>query len=157
MNAARSIFSALVFLSLGACASTPPDLNDNLIVPGERIGDVELGMTLFELFAARGAPRKTTPIPDTRATTYFYNGLTVAADDTVYWIIASDPRYRTDVGVGAGAEQILARGAYGKPKCVVTRDDVTLYGYNDIYFEVTNATGKVKQVGIQRDSQACDS
>ena len=156
MNAARNIFSALVFLSLGACASAPPDLDDNLIVPGVRVGDVELGMSLFELFAAKGTPLKTTPIPDTRATTYTFDGLTIAADDKVYWIIARDPRYRTEIGVGTGAEQILARGAYGKPKCVVTRGGATLYDYSDIYFEVDNASGKVTQVGIQRNTQTCD-
>ena len=156
MNVVRNICVAAMVLGLGACASAPRSLNDNLIVPGERVGDVKLGMTLFELFAAKGNPRKTTPIPNTRATTYFYDGLTVAADDNVYWIIADDPSYRTDVGVGPGAEQILARGAYGKPKCVVTQGDVTLYGYGDIYFDVDNVSGKVKDVGIQRDSQACD-
>ncbi|WP_373006766.1 hypothetical protein [Hyphomonas sp.] len=156
MNVVRTVFTATAFLGLGACASTPPDLNDNLIVRGERVGDVKLGMTLFELFAARGTPRTTTPIPNTRATTYFYDGLTIAADDTLYWIIATDPRYRTEIGVGTGAEQILARGAYGKPRCVVTGDGVTAYDYDDIYFEVDNASGKVKDVGIQRNTQTCD-
>lgn len=156
MTAVRKLFVSVAFIMLGACASAPPDRNDNLIVRGDRIGDVELGMSLFELFAARGAPRTTTPIPNTRATTYAYDGLVVAADDKVYWIIARDPRYRTEVGVGAGAEQILARGAYGKPKCVVTKGDETLYDYSDIYFGVDNKTGKVTKVGVMRDTQTCD-
>jgi hypothetical protein len=156
MKAVRKLFALAVIIMLGACASAPPDRNDNLIVRGDRVGDVELGMTLFELFAAKGAPLMTTPIPNTRATTYSYDGLVVAADDQVYWIIARDPRYRTEIGVGSGAEQILARGAYGKPKCVVTENDVTVYDYSDIYFEVDNKSGKVKEVGIMRSTQTCD-
>ncbi|MEH6743506.1 hypothetical protein [Hyphomonas sp.] len=156
MKMVRKLSIGFALIVMGACASSPPDLNDNLIVRGDRVGDVELGMTLFQLFAARGAPRMTTPIPGTRATTYSYDGLVVAADDAVYWIIARDPRYRTEIGVGSGAEQILARGAYGKPKCVVTENDVTVYDYSDIYFEVDNKSGKVKEVGIMRDTQTCD-
>ena len=140
MKMVRKLSIGFVLIVMGACASSPPDLNDNLIVRGDRVGDVELGMTLFELFAARGAPRITTPIPGTRATTYSYG----------------DPRYRTEIGVGSGAEQILARGAYGKPKCVVTENDVTVYDYSDIYFEVDNKSGKVKEVGIMRSTQTCD-
>ena len=55
-----------------------------------------------------------------------------------------------------GSEQIFARGTYGKPKCVVTRETVTVYDYGNIYFEVDNATGKVGQIGIQRSTQTCD-
>ena len=108
------------------------------------------------LRAGRRSPRHTTPIEGTRATTYTYDGLIIAADENVYWIIARDPRYRTDIGVGTGAEQILARGAYGKPKCVVTKGDETLYDYSDIYFGVDNKSGKVTKVGIMRDTQTCD-
>ena len=156
MKAVRKLFAPLVFVMLGACASTAPDLNDNQIVRGERVGEVELGMTLIELFAVKGSPLNTTPIPGTRATTYNYDGLIIAADEKVYWIIARDPRYRTDMGVGTGAEQILARGAYGKPKCVVTDGDETLYDYSDIYFGVDNTSGKVTKVGIMQDTQTCD-
>ena len=156
MKEVRRICAALIFLTLGACASTPPDLNDNLIVPGERVGDVELGMSLSDLFALKGKPYKTTPIANTEATSYTFDGLTIAAHDEVYWIIARDPRFFTERGVSMGAEQIYARGAYGKPKCVVTHGTVTVYDYGDLYFEVDNSTGKVGQIGIQRKTQTCN-
>ncbi|HPE47347.1 MAG TPA: hypothetical protein PLR76_03085 [Hyphomonas sp.] len=142
-------------LALSACASAPPNHNDNLIVPGERVGNVELGMSLSSLLAMQGAPIRTIPIPDTRATTYNFDGLTVAADEKVYWIIAKDPRFHTEGGVAKGAEQIYTRAIYGKPKCVVTRDEVTVYDYDNIYFEVDNVTGKVKQIGVQRRTSTC--
>jgi hypothetical protein len=156
MKVVRKLSALGAIIAMGACASTPPNLNDDMIVRGDRVGDVELGMSLIELFAVKGPPRSTTPIEGTRATTYTYDGLVIAADESVYWIIARDPRYRTEMGVGTGAEQILTRGAYGKPKCVVTEDDVTLYDYSDIYFGVDNKTGKVTKVGIMRDTQTCD-
>jgi len=155
MRAVHRVIAAAAFLTLGACASTPPDLDDNLIIPGERVGNVELGMSLADLFNQKGAPTRTIPIPDTRATTYYFDGLMIAADDKVYWIIARDPKYRTAYGVSKGSEQIFARGTYGKPKCVVTRGDETVYDYDNIYFEVDNKTGKVKQIGIQKQTTTC--
>ncbi|MCA8897325.1 MAG: hypothetical protein KDA39_01245, partial [Hyphomonas sp.] len=55
--------AAVALLALSACASTPPNHNDNLIVPGERVGNVELGMSLSSLLAMQGAPIRTIPIP----------------------------------------------------------------------------------------------
>lgn len=156
MKAARRVFSAGLFLALGACASAPPDLRDNQIVPGQRVSNVELGMTLSDLLSLQGKPSRTVPIAHTKATSYAFDGLTVAAEDTVYWIIAHDPRFFTDKGVSMGSEQIFARGTYGKPKCVVTRGGVTIYDYGNIYFEVDNSTGKVGQIGIQNRTQTCD-
>lgn len=155
MKVVRAILATATILASGACASAPPNLNDNLIVPGERVGNIELGMSLSQLLAMEGTPTRTIPIPDTRATTYYFDGLMVAADDKVYWIIARDPRFHTVDGVATGSEQIYTRAIYGKPKCVVTRDDVTLYDYDNIYFEVNNDTGKVKQVGVQRQTKTC--
>jgi len=142
-------------LAVAGCATAPPMLNDDMIIPGERIGEVELGMPLSSLLALKGAPRSTTPIKGTEATTYTFEGLTVAADDEVYWIIATDPRFRTPTGVAPGVEQIFARAAYGKPRCVVTKDIVTAYDYRNIYFEVDNVSGKVTQVGILKDTPTC--
>ena len=156
MNVGSRVFSAAMFLALGACVSAPPDLKDNQIVPGQRVSNVELGMSLSDLLSLQGKPSRTIPIAHTNATSYTFDGLTVAADDRVYWIIAHDPRFFTDRGVSMGSEQIFARGTYGKPKCVVTREKVTVYDYGNIYFEVDNATGKVGQIGVQRSTQTCD-
>ena len=156
MTSLARIAAAAAALTLGACASTPPDLDDNMIVPGQRVGEVELGMSLSELFNRKGPPLTTIPMPNTTSTTYAFDGLTVAARDEVYWIIARDPRFRTEEGVGMGSEQILARGSYGKPDCVVSRGAITIYDYGDFYFEVENATGKVGQIGVQKKTLNCE-
>lgn len=143
-------------LCLASCASTPASLNDNMIIPGERVGEVEIGMTLEELIAMKGIPRKTVPIPYTEATTYFFKGFTVAADDEVYWIVAKDPAYRTLEGVAPGVEQISARAALGKPDCVVTKGDMTVYDYGKVYFEVDNATSLVTNVGVLKKTATCN-
>jgi hypothetical protein len=140
-----------------ACSTAPLTLNDNLVVPGERVGEVEIGMPLSTLMALKGTPYKTVPISGTEATSYSFEGLTVGAHDTVYWIIATDPRFHTENGVAPGVEQIFARASFGKPKCVVTRGDITVYDYGKLYFDVDNGTGKVRQVGVQRKTQTCDS
>ena len=146
---------AAIGLMATACASAPLTLNDNIIVAGDRVGDVEIGMPLAQLVNLKGVPRKTIPIAGTAATTYFYDGLTVAADDHVYWIIAKDPRFRTQRGVAVGSEQIFARASFGQPDCVVTRQGSTVYDYGNLYFDVDNATGLVTELGIQDKTQNC--
>ena len=146
----------LAALVLAACASTPPNLNDDLVVRGKRIGEIEIGMPLATLLAVKGAPVRTAPIPGTDATTYsFPSGLTVGADDKVYWIIPEDARVQTDGGVRPGAEQIFARATLGKPRCVENRPDTTMYDYGNIYFEAGNVDGRVKRIGVIAHNRPC--
>ncbi len=155
---ANPALCGLAALILPACASSSPrplTLNDDLIVPGERIGDVEIGMPLAMLTALKGTPLKTVPMPASGAASYSYDGLTVAAHDTVYWIIADDPRFRSAAGVAPGMEQIHARSASGPPDCVLARGSETVYDYGDYYFTVANETGKVTQVGVRVAVDAC--
>jgi hypothetical protein len=147
---------AVAALLLAACASTPPNLNDDLVVRGKRIGEIEIGMPLANLLTVKGAPLRTAPISNTTATTYtFANGLTVGADEKVYWIITEDARFHTEDGVRPGVEQIYARATLGKPRCVETRADTTMYDYGDIYFESDNVDGKVKRVGVIAHNRPC--
>ena len=90
LKSASFLASAAVLCS---CASSPLTLNDNQIVPGERVGDVEIGMPLDQLLALKGVPRQTIPMRGTAATTYVFDGLTVGAHDEVYWIIVQDGRF----------------------------------------------------------------
>ena len=118
-------------------------------------GAIELGMPLASLLAVAGTPRNTTLLEGSAAASYDFDGFTVAAHDTVYWIIVDSPVYRTAEGAAVGAEQIEARAAFGKPACVVTRGDHTLYDYGNIYVEVSNATGRVTQIGVQKKTGTC--
>ncbi len=146
----------LVIALLAACASGPLTLDDDLVVPGERVGEVQIGMPLATLLAVKGTPMKTVPISGSDATSYtFQDGLTVGAHDQVYWIIAEDARFHTATGVRPGVEQIFARASLGKPGCVVTKDDQTTYDYGNLYFRVDNETGRVKQLGVLKETQTC--
>ena len=140
---------------LSSCASSPLTLNDNQIVPGERGGDVEIGMPLDQLLALKGVPRQTIPMRGTSATTYVFDGLTVGAHDEVYWIIVQDGRFRTAEGISPGAEQITTRAVFGVPDCVVSKADSTVYDYGNIYFDVDNGTGRVEQLGVMEKTQNC--
>lgn len=142
---------------LCACASQPLTLNDNQIVPGQRVGDVEIGMPLDQLLALKGVPRKTIPIRGTAATTYVFDGFTVGAHDEVYWIIVQDARFRTVEGIAKGSEQITTRAVFGVPNCVVSKSASTVYDYGNIYFDVDNRTGRVDQLGVMAKTQNCES
>ena len=159
MPAARfsALFSALFLaLAVSACATGPLTLDDDLVVPGQRIGEVQIGMPLATLLAVKGNPISTQPITGTEATTYtFADGLTVGAHDEVYWIIAEDARYHTSAGVRPGVEQIFARASFGKPRCVESRADSTVYDYGNIYFDVDNTLGKVTHVGVVGQDRPC--
>jgi hypothetical protein len=141
--------------TVAACATAPLTLNDNQIVPGERVGDVEIGMPLDQLLALKGVPERTIPIRGSAATTYVFDGLTVAAHDQVYWIVVQDARFRTAQGVANGAEQIQARAAFGVPDCVVSKAASTVYDYGNIYFQVDNGSGLVEMIGIMAETQNC--
>ena len=138
-----------------ACASSPLTLNDNQIIPGERVGDVEIGMPLDQLLALKGVPKRTIPIAGTAATTYVFDGLTIAAHDEVYWIIVQDSRFRTSEGIAKGTEQIQARAAFGVPDCVVSKAQTTVYDYGDIYFNVDNSSGRVNMLGVMDKTKNC--
>lgn len=155
MPFARPAALAAMLLAAG-CVTGPLTLDDDLIVPGHRVGEVQIGMPLATLLAVKGTPLSTTPIPDSNATTYtFPEGLTVGAHDEVYWIIAEDARFHTETGVRPGTEQIHARASLGKPRCVETRDTTTLYDYGGLYFDVANATGRVTRVGVVGQERKC--
>ena len=160
MNAARfaPALLALTTIAMSACVTGPLTLDDDLIVPGARIGEIQIGMPLATLLAVKGNPLTTAPIPGTDATTYtFQDGLTVGAQDEVYWIIAEDARFHTGSGVRPGVEQIFARASFGKPRCVETRGETTLYDYGKIYFDVDNTAGKVRRVGVVGQYRPCAS
>ncbi|MEO1662618.1 MAG: hypothetical protein AAFR51_16630 [Pseudomonadota bacterium] len=155
MTPAKAVSFLAGLCALSACATAPLTLNDNQIVRGERVGDVEIGMGLEQLLALKGVPARTIPMPDTDATTYVYDGLTIAADDKVYWIIVQDARFQTAEGITKGAEQISTRAAFGVPDCVVTKGAQTIYDYGNIYFDVENASGLVNAVGVMDRTINC--
>jgi hypothetical protein len=84
----NSAFIVLLLLNLAGCANTDPGVslsatdvdrlmaaNDNLIVPGERIGPVFIGMTETQLYQKLGNPSTTTRGDDGTWVRYEYDSL----------------------------------------------------------------------------------
>lgn len=159
MHIARfTVLAAILSAAGSGCASGPLTLDDDLIVSGSRVGEVQIGMPLATLIAVKGTPIRTAPIPNSNATTYtFPEGLTVGAHDEVYWIIVEDARFHTADGIRPGTEQIHARASLGKPRCVETREETTVYDYGKLYFDVANDTGRVTRVGVVGQERQCVS
>ncbi len=99
--------------------------NDNLIVPGERIGSWQLQWKISDLVRWNG-PASTLPAPDT-----YISGLTLHAwwnltliaftrdGQKIEAMFIRDPAYKTGkrIGVGTSAEALPA--AYGKPTFLI--------------------------------------
>ena len=57
--------AAIAAIAASACATAPLTLDDDLVVPGERIGEVEIGMPLASLMALKGTPLTLPQIAET--------------------------------------------------------------------------------------------
>lgn len=147
---------ALAATSGPAAAARSKGQDDNLILPGKRVGEIYLRMPVADLLALMGAPESTRTFPDSDAAVYQFRGLQVTADDRVYWIVASGNGYQTEEGIGPGSEQIEVRSRLGKPKCAVTRGPDTIYDYGGLYLVMDSASGLVSHVGVRRGTSYCD-
>jgi hypothetical protein len=120
--------SALVFVGCATTANAPdaspsPEhvaglltINDNLIVPGERIGPVFLGMTEQQLYHKLGEPTTTMTAPGTVNYAYPTTQLSVSVDAVTHkvWEIDLDTaegttRYSTAEGIKAGSSSLAVR------------------------------------------------
>jgi len=104
-------------LALAGCSSTP----GYLIVPGERIGAVYIGMPAKDVIDELGAPLESTRLPN-RTVSAFHDGLTVVvreADQRVISIGTTDTWYATAEGVRAGSTELEVRAELaGAPQVV---------------------------------------
>ena len=116
----------IIFLS--ACTSGPslqemkaadPPKDDNLIVPGWRVGKVYLGMTSTELLAAMGEPSSTKPGEESNWFSWKNAELDVSLDkkaDQVVKIALNDERYKTAEGVRVGLSELSVGAKLGQPQ-----------------------------------------
>jgi hypothetical protein len=86
-------------------------VNDNLIVPGERIGPVFLGMTETQLYKKLGEPSQTNAAPTHVA--YVYPTLVVEIDTGTHkvWYVGntSNSGYSTAEGIKIGSSGLAVR------------------------------------------------
>jgi len=149
---------AAVLFGLAGCASapgqgdvpTPPPspMFDELIIPGQRIGPVAIGMAGADLLKALGPPRQS--FHSAKAThNHFGNGLWVTVRDTdnkVVGIGTSDPRYRTKDGLRVGATEFEIRAHLGVPPHAEVHTD-RLVCYPGLKFVVSE--GYARSLGVE--------
>ena len=123
----RMLWVFLILL-LSGCASGPslqemkaadPPKDDNLIVPGWRVGKVYLGMTSRELVASMGEPSSTKP--GETLTHFFWKNAELGASlnkkaDRVDSIMFEDERYKTAEGIRVGLSELSVVAKLGQPQ-----------------------------------------
>ena len=137
---------ALILMTSPANAQTPDDRF--LIVPGERIGRVKLGMTLDEVKSILGAPHSSKKLLPREADTDYewpsndgtHDGRLEVLVDEDYGVIKIgvrlDTRYATSEGVRAGSSLVEIMRGFGpkQPASVPDAPNVSLVYENGITF-----------------------
>jgi len=153
MKRVHYLFAVILLLALAACATpkkaepeTPPKaspsspaaasemlLHDRLIIPGERVGPILLGMPLRKLVEVVGEPvsSSTSRIPAGRgAMMYRYADPDASPDgamlvmvreyDQAVYSIQIDriESFQTREGVRFGSSEALVRASFGKPEAI---------------------------------------
>jgi hypothetical protein len=118
----RRVGLALAFLmtsTLTHCEQAHAQ-NDRLIVPWERIGPIELGMTAADLTRIKGEPTQTSRGPTGGISVYNWkNDLSVyikSDGSFVTQICALDSAYATAKGVHPGMTDVSVTALLGQPK-----------------------------------------
>jgi hypothetical protein len=93
-------------------------VNDNLIVPGERVGPVFLGMTEGSLYQKMGNPNHS-DMMDRGATKYYqWRDIRVEvkeSDHKVFNIEVTGSSYRTAEGISTGSSDLEVKSKLGQP------------------------------------------
>jgi hypothetical protein len=147
---ALSLFAVLAGFSNVFAAS--PD--DHLIVPGQRIGPVVIGMGPSELLQALGAPDQSNT--NKFATQYVYpsRGFCIwSRNNRVDMISISDSSYHTPNGIHPGSSELELQAAMGAPKWKRDNGSFIEYCYRDATrYEIgrpgTNNAGRLLAIDI---------
>jgi hypothetical protein len=95
-------------------------VNDNLIVPGERVGSVFFGMTEAQLYQKMGDPENShrARCGGVSVTAYKWGDLGVCVQSSTHTVIDIEvhgPSYRTDEGVSTGISELALKAKLGQP------------------------------------------
>lgn len=155
----RHLLRYLVLVALLLCPALPPSAgaqgqNDHLIVPGQRVGPVYVGMTAAALYQAMGDPQSTDRMVDPMRVIYHWSSIVVemsvpgasapafgfrnrTSDSVVMYVSAVDPTFATRDGVAVGASELSAEARLGSPSNNTTilggLDGQTPIGYVTCY------------------------
>lgn len=159
----------LFAILLGGCASTamvlppPPSAlpeNDQKIVPGQRLGNLVIGMSDRQVYQLLGDPQMTADAP--RGFTYVYRPAAVSVDtyeatQQVEEIDTYNPAYSTAEGVRVGDTMLSLRSNYGEPdKIVAGPDGTSNYCYEKLgLFAWLDQGAKITSLGVFRPGNYC--
>jgi hypothetical protein len=142
-------------------------LGDGMIVPGQRIGPIRLGMSVEEIITAVGSRPKRDEFPQEGIVLYEWRqeGLwvsQVASTQAIRLVsvFGTSDKYRTEKGVSLMASRNKMEGAYGKGyrEYRYPEDRITMIRYHDLglQFGVVNQPSnpavhnRIFQIGIFR-------
>jgi hypothetical protein len=106
----------LLGLALAGPVTAAPAPRDTLIVPGERVGPIALGMNPMELAGAVGTPPQT--LQQGKDTVFSWGDVTAQISDGatgVDVITVNDPRYETANHIRVGLASLAATAVLGQP------------------------------------------
>jgi outer membrane protein assembly factor BamE (lipoprotein component of BamABCDE complex) len=140
----RLALAAVLFALLPTVGSA--QANDNLIVPGKRIGQAYIGMTLAELYKVLGRPSRTLNMGENIY--YYYDSLMAETNgQTVWGLIATSKNFRTENGLKVGAQDLEVRALMGSPTCANASGGQTQLVYGAMSFLV-NQDGLVTSIRV---------
>ncbi len=149
MNGFRLPLAVWLVLSLTAApqvAAGPADTWQ--IVPGQSIGPVRVGASVFTLSQVTGwgQPDQTHTAGSITYQTYARQRVTIALrDGQVVLILTSNERYRTDKGVGVGQTASAVTAAYGPP---ASGGEERVQWYDALGLVVVTGANTVIRIGV---------
>ena len=111
------LLTILVGVALTGLAIAAPAPRDTLIVPGERVGAIALGMTAMDLAGAAGTPPQT--VQQGKDTVFSWGDVTAQISEGasgVDVITVNDPRYETSNHIRVGLASLAATAVLGYPE-----------------------------------------
>lgn len=148
---ARSSVWLAVSLCLIAIALPPAHAGPGeswLLIPGQGLGPLRLGMTPRALAQAAGwsQPDRTHAVGSITYLHYGRPGVTFAVrDDAVVLILTTNERYRTDRGVAVGQAVAAAAATYG---AVAAGGDERVQWYDALGLVVVTGGGTIVRLGV---------
>ena len=146
----RAILRALLMtIAVAGPVTAAPAATDNLIVPGERVGPIALGMTQPQLAVAMGSPGEV--LHQGGATTYSWGQVAAEIGDNspgVDLITVNDPRYETPGHIRVGLAALAAAAVLGQPDKKTSTQGLDTFDYDGLTVLVRN--NLVAQIRVRK-------
>jgi hypothetical protein len=145
----RATLIAFLFIAALICPFMAQAQNDNLIVPGVRLGPVHLGITDVELYRLLGDPAET--IQDRNlGMIYHYSKVNVIVSANTHRVTrvgTSDPDYSTVEGIRVGSSGLAVGVKLGIPPGPCDPDGCNYWYPSGLSLNVTG-TGSVRAISV---------